>query len=164
MAMVSAILKNVPLLDSGARGSTTTFVERHIGDVLIAWESEALLLVARAGSPAARAVEIVRPDESIACEPVVAVVDRYAEAHGTRKIAEAYVQFLYTEEAQMIVARHHFRPRSREALELHRQDFPDIRLYEIDEAFGGWAQAQRRHFDEGGTFDDNYRHAEARGP
>ena len=151
---VKALFKNVPVLDSGARGSTTTFVERGIGDVLIAWENEAFLAVEQLGKGN---FEIVTPRSSILAEPPVAVVDRNVERHGTRAVAQAYLEFLYTPEAQEIAARHHFRPRSPEVLSRYRSKFPEVRtLLTIDGDFDGWGQAQKKHFDEGGTFDRIY--------
>src|SRR5581483_2097606 len=133
-----ALYANVPVFDAGARGATTTFAERGIGDVLIAWESEALLL---SEDVARGRVEVVVPSASILAEPSVSVVDVYADRHGTRAAAEAYVQFLFTDEAQELAAKHHFRPRS-EAIAA-RHAFARLELFTVDEVFGGWAQAQR---------------------
>ncbi len=152
-ALISALFKNVPVLDSGARGASTTFAERGIGDVLIAWENEALLLTGQLGK---ERFEIVRPSVSILCEPPVAVVGKYVEGHKTREVAEAYLNFLYTDEAQEIAASHHFRPRSTAVLEKHAADFPPIPQFTIDEVFGGWSAAQKKHFDDGGVFDAIY--------
>jgi sulfate transport system substrate-binding protein len=146
--IVSQIYKNVPVLDSGARGSTTTFGQRNIGDVLIAWENEAYLLEATLGKDR---FEIVLPSQTILAEPPVAVVDKYADKHGTRAAAEAYLQFLYTEEGQKIIARHHFRPRNQKLLNL-----PPLPLFTIDDEFGGWKKAQARFFADGGVFDQIY--------
>ncbi|MGN6110154.1 MAG: sulfate ABC transporter substrate-binding protein [Kofleriaceae bacterium] len=145
---VKALYANVPVLDSGARGATTTFVERKLGDVLLAWENEAHLIVEQAG---AGAYQIVVPPTSILAEPPVAVVDKYAARHGTRELAHAYLAFLYTPEGQRIIARHHYRPRAAELAAA----FPAISLFTIDE-LGGWAAAQATHFADGGTFDQIY--------
>ncbi len=147
---VAALFKNVPVLDSGARGATTTFVERKIGDVLLAWENEARLATARLGGE----LEIVVPPVSILAEPPVAVVDRVVDKRGTRKVATAYLEFLYTPEGQAIAARHHYRPR--DAAAAPPGTFPALRLFTIDEVAGGWAQAQAKHFDDGATFDRIY--------
>ena len=143
-AFVGALYRNVPVLDSGARGATTTFAEREIGDVLLAWESEALLAIDRLGDDA---LEIVVPSVSIRAEPPVAVVDRNVDDHGTREVAEAYLAFLYTEEAQAIAARHHYRA---------RDAAPALRLSTIEEVAGGWTAAQATHFADGGVFDRIY--------
>jgi sulfate transport system substrate-binding protein len=145
---VTQLYKNVPVLDSGARGSTTTFGQRKIGDVLIAWENEAYLLSDELGKDQ---FEIVLPSQTILAEPPVAVVDKYADKHGTRAAAEAYLQFLYTDEGQKIVAKHHFRPRNQKFLNL-----PPLHLFTIDEEFGGWKNAQARFFADGGVFDQIY--------
>jgi sulfate transport system substrate-binding protein len=150
---VSTLFKNVPVLDSGARGATTTFAERGIGDVLLAWENEAFLLTEEVGRDK---FEIVVPSVSILAEPPVAIVDRNVERKGTRAAAEAYLQFLYSEEGQELAAKHHFRPRSRAVAAKHAQRFPAVSLFTIDEVFGGWKQAQRAHFDDGGAFDRLY--------
>lgn len=152
---VSALYRNVPVLDSGARGSTTTFAERGTGDVLIGWESEALLLLHDLGRDR---FDLVVPSISILAEPPVSVVDRVATKHGTHAVAEAYLRHLYSKEGQEIVARHYFRPRSVEVASQHINDFPPIQLFTIDEVFGGWTSAQRTHFDDGGTFDDIHAH------
>ncbi|MEW6249330.1 MAG: sulfate ABC transporter substrate-binding protein [Planctomycetota bacterium] len=154
-AFVAKLLRNVPVLDSGARGATTTFVQRGIGDVLLTWENEALLAQAGLGKDR---VEIVVPSISILAEPSVSVVDKYVDKHGTRAVATAYLEYLYTPEAQEIVARHHYRPRSKDVLARHRAKFPELELLTIAD-FGGWAQAQREHFADGGTFDTIYRAA-----
>lgn len=152
--LVTAIFRNVPVLDSGARGATTTFVQRGIGDVLVTWENEALLALEKLG---AERFEIVVPPLSILAEPPVALVDRVVDRRGTRAAARAYLEFLYTPEAQEIAARHHFRPRLAEVLARHRAEFPEVAtLLTIDADFGGWDAAQRKHFDEGGTFDRIY--------
>ncbi len=150
---VTALFKNVPVLDSGARGATTTFVERGIGDVLIAWENEAFLAVKEIG-PAK--VEIVVPSVSILAEPPVTVVDKVVERHGTRKLAEAYLQYLYTDEGQDIAARNYYRPIAPKIAAKYAKQFPQISLFNIDEVFGGWKNAQKTHFSDGGTFDKIY--------
>jgi sulfate transport system substrate-binding protein len=148
---VRAVFKNVPVLDSGARGATTTFVERGIGDVLLAWENEALLAVNTFGKDK---VEIVWPSLSILAEPPVAVVDQYVDRHGMRAAATAYLEFLYTPAAQEIIARHYYRPRDPEVARRFQDRFPAVRLFTIEEEFGGWARAQREHFADGGKFDE----------
>jgi sulfate transport system substrate-binding protein len=150
---VSNLFKHVPVLDSGARGATTTFAERGIGDVLIAWENEAFLLTQEVGKDR---FEIVVPSVSILAEPPVALVDRHVDRKGTRAAAEAYLQFLSSEEGQELAAKHHFRPRSPAVAARHAQRFPAVSLFTIDEVFGGWKQAQRAHFDDGGAFDRLY--------
>lgn len=152
-AFVERLFKNVPVLDSGARAATTTFVQRGIGDVLIAWENEALLAVEKIGC---NQVSIVMPSVSILAEPPVAVVDRVVDKRGTRKVAEAYLQFLFTPEAQALAATHYYRPRLPDVLAKYRSTFPEIRTFAIDTDFGGWARAQKVHFDDGGTFDRIY--------
>ena len=147
-AFVTALYKNVPVLDSGARGATTTFVERGIGDVLLAWENEALLAVDKLGKDK---VELVVPSISILAEPPVAVVDSVVDKRGTREVATAYLQFLYSPEGQKIAATNYYRPRDASAATAGV--FPAIKLFTIDEVFGGWAKAQPTHFDEGGEFD-----------
>jgi sulfate/thiosulfate-binding protein len=150
---VRALFKNVPVLDSGARGSTTTFVERGIGDVLLAWENEAFLAVQQLGKGK---FEIVVPRSSILAEPPVAVVDKVVDRHGTRKVAEAYLAYLYTEEGQEIAAKHHYRPRDAKVAKRHAGEFTQVKLYTIDDAFGGWEKAQAAHFADGGSFDQIY--------
>ena len=147
---VTKVYANVPVLDSGARGATTTFVERGIGDVLLAWENEAFLAVKELG---ADKVEIVVPSISILAEPPVAVVDKYVDKHGTRKAAEAYLRYWYTPEGQEIAARNFYRPRDREVAARYAKRFPWVRLVTVDEVFGGWRKAQKVHFDDGATFD-----------
>jgi len=149
-AFVRQLYRNVPVLDTGARGSTTTFAQRQIGDVLITWENEAHLALAEFG---ANQFEIVYPSISILAEPSVAVVDAVADRKGTREIAEAYLQFLYSDAAQDLAARHHYRPRNAAVLERYRASFPEIQLFTIDDTFGGWAQAQQTHFIDGALFD-----------
>jgi sulfate transport system substrate-binding protein len=145
---VTALYKNVPVLDSGSRGATTTFVERGIGDVLLAWENEALLAVQKLG---ADKVEIVVPSVSILAEPPVAIVDRNVDKRGTRAAATAYLQFLYSPAGQKIGAQNYYRPI--DPANAPAGQFPPIKLFTIDEVFGGWAKAQPTHFDEGGVFD-----------
>ncbi|WNG50800.1 sulfate ABC transporter substrate-binding protein [Archangium minus] len=151
---ISQLFKNVPVLDSGARGATTTFAERGLGDVLIAWENEAFLLTREVGNK--DQFEIIVPSVSILAEPPVAIVDRNVERKGTRAAAEAYLQFIYSEEGQEIAAKHHFRPRSQAVAAKHASHFPTVSLFTIDEVFGGWKQAQKKHFDDGGAFDQVY--------
>jgi sulfate transport system substrate-binding protein len=150
---VSRLFKNVPVLDSGARGSTTTFVQRGIGDVLLAWENEALLAIAELGKGK---VEIVAPSMSILAEPSVAVVDKVVDRHGTRAVATAYLEYLYTPEGQEIAAKHYYRPRLKAVAEKYADRFPKVKLFTIDEEFGGWEKAQKEHFDDGGVFDKIY--------
>ena len=152
-AFVAALYRNVPVLDSGARGSTTTFVQRGIGDVLIAWENEALLAVEKLGKGQ---FEVVIPSVSILAEPPVALVDKVADRRGTRKVAEAYLQFLYTPEAQEIAAKHYYRPRLDAVRAKYASRFPAVTTFTIDEVFGGWAKAQKIHFADGGVFDQIY--------
>ena len=150
---VTRLYRNVPLLDSGARGSTTTFVERGIGDVLLAWENEAYLVVNKFGKDK---FQIVYPSASILAEPPVALVDKVVDRHGTRTLAEAYLEYLYSEQGQEIIARHYFRPRLKAAARSD-PEFPQLKLFNIDAVFGGWQKAQKTHFDDGGTFDQIYR-------
>jgi len=147
---VAALFKNVPVLDTGARGATTTFVQRGIGDVLIAWENEAILSLKELGPGQ---FEIVRPSVSILAEPPVAVVDKVADRRGTRAVARAYLEFLYTPEAQEIIARNHYRPRLKSVAQEYAADFPPMKLFTVDGEFGGWQKAQATHFNDGGTFD-----------
>lgn len=149
-AFVTQIYKNVVALDSGARGSTTSFVEKGIGDVLIAWENEALLSLKELGPDE---FEIVTPSTSIRAEPPVAVVDRNADKHGVRKQAQAYLSFLYTPQAQDIIGRNYYRPTDPKAAAKYAKQYPSIKLYTIQEEFGGWTTANRVHFAEGGIFD-----------
>jgi sulfate transport system substrate-binding protein len=146
---VSQLLKNVPVLDSGARGSTVTFTQREIGDVLLAWENEAYLSLQEFG---ADKFEIVVPSLSILAEPPVAVVDKVVDRKGTRKVAEAYLQFLYTREGQEIAAKNYYRPRLPELATQYAGRFADVKLVTIDQ-FGGWRAAQEKHFSDGGVFD-----------
>lgn len=150
---VSRLYKNVPVLDSGARGSTTTFVERGIGDVFISWENEAYLAVKELGQGQ---VEIVVPSISILAEPPVTLVDKVAAKHGTREVAQAYLEYLYTEEGQEIAAKHFYRPRLETVAARHANQFAQVKLFTIDEVFGGWQKAQPIHFGDGGTFDQIY--------
>ncbi len=150
---VSKLYKNVPVLDSGARGATTTFVERGIGDVLITWENEALLAIKELGP---NKVEVVAPSLSILAEPPVAVVDKVVEKHGTRKLADAYLQYLYTDEGQEIIAKHYYRPTVEKEAKKYAAQFPKVTLFTIDELFGGWTKVQKTHFADGGTFDQIY--------
>jgi len=149
-AFVSAIFKNVPVLDTGARGATVTFVERGIGDVLVAWENEAILAVRELGKGK---FEIVAPSTSILAEPPVAVVDRVAGKHKTAAVAKAYLEFLYTPQGQELAAKNYYRPRSPQVAAKYAAQFPAMKLFTIDEVFGGWAKAQKTHFDSGGVFD-----------
>jgi sulfate transport system substrate-binding protein len=151
---VEQLLANVPVLDAGARGATTTFVQRGIGDVLLSWENEALLALNVLGKGDC---EIVYPSISILAEPPVAVVDKVADSHGTRAVAEAYLKFLYSAEGQDIAARSFFRPESKEIAAKYEKNFPQIKLFTIDEVFGGWGPAQKIHFDEGGLFDQLFK-------
>jgi sulfate/thiosulfate-binding protein len=153
-AFVTKILKNVPVLDSGARGATTTFVERVIGDVLIAWENEALLATRELGKDK---FELVIPSESILAEPPVSIVDKVVDKKRTRDVANAYLAFLYSPQAQEIAAKHYYRPSDAETLKRHAGTFKDLKLFTIEEVFGGWDKAQATHFDDGGTFDQVYK-------
>jgi sulfate/thiosulfate transport system substrate-binding protein len=150
---VTALFKNVPVLDSGARGATTTFVQRGIGDVLLAWENEAYLALEEEKGK----VEIVTPSISILAEPPVAVVDKVVARKGTKAVAEAYLQFLYTPEGQEIAAKHHYRPRDQKVAAKYAAAFAKVQLFTIDQAFGGWQAAQKAHFADGGSFDQIYR-------
>jgi sulfate/thiosulfate transport system substrate-binding protein len=152
-AYVASLYKNVPVLDSGARGSTVTFTKRGIGDVLLSWENEAHLVLKEAGGDA---YQIVYPSRSILAEPPVAVVDRNVDRKKTRAVAEAYLRFLYTPQAQEIEAKNYYRPRNQEILAKYRSQFPNIALSTIDEDFGGWDKAQAAHFGNGGIFDQIY--------
>jgi sulfate transport system substrate-binding protein len=149
-AFVASIYKNVPVLDSGARGSTITFTERAIGDVFISWENEAYLILS--GSSAAE-YEIVTPSLSILAEPPVTVVDKVARKRGTLEVAKAYLQYLYSPEGQEIAAHNHYRPRDAAVAAKHASEFATVTLFTIDEVFGGWKKAQETHFADGGIFD-----------
>ena len=150
---VTELFKRVPVLDSGARGATTTFVERGIGDVLLAWENEAYLAVDEAKDK----VDIVVPSVSILAEPAVAVVDKVVDRKKTRAVAEAYLQYLYTPEGQEIAAKHHYRPRDAKVAAKYANSFAKVTLFTVDQTFGGWQVAQKTHFADGGTFDQIYK-------
>jgi sulfate/thiosulfate-binding protein len=150
---VAQFYKNVPVLDSGARGSTTTFVERGIGDVLVCWENEAYLAVNHFGKDK---FQIVYPSTSILAEPPVAIVDKVVDRRGTRAVAQAYLEYLYSAEGQEIAAKHYFRPRLASAAAKYDPDVPKLKLFTIDEVFGGWQAAQKKHFADGGMFDRLY--------
>lgn len=150
---VADIYKRVEVLDSGARGSTTTFVEKEIGDVLIAWENEAFLAINELGEDK---FEIVAPSISILAEPSIAVVDSVVDKKGTREVAEAYLDYLYTDVGQEIAAENYYRPRSEEVAAKFKDQFPDIELFTIDEKFGSWKEAQQKHFADDGVFDSIY--------
>ena len=151
---VGALFKNVPVLDSGARGATTTFVQREIGDVLLAWENEAYLALKEFGS---NKFEIVTPSLSILAEPSVAVVDKIAKKHGTLAVAQEYLNYLYSDEGQDIAGRNFYRPRSEAASAKYAKQFSEVKLVTIDEVFGGWQKAQKTHFADGGVFDQIYK-------
>jgi sulfate/thiosulfate-binding protein len=150
---VKRLYKNVPVLDSGARGATTTFAQREIGDVLIAWENEAFLSIKELG---ADKVEMVVPSMSILAEPPVSIVDKVVDKKGTRAVAQAYLEYLYTPEGQEIVARNYYRPRLEAVAKKYASTFPKIKLVTIDEVFGGWQKAQKTHFADGAIFDQIY--------
>ena len=150
---VTRLYKNVPVLDSGARGSTTTFAQRGIGDVLLSWENEAYLALNELGKDK---VEVVVPSISILAEPPVAVVDKYANKHGNAEVAKAYLEFLYTEEGQEIGAKNYYRPHLERVAATYADRFPKLQLFTVDELFGGWQKAQKKHFDDGGVFDKIY--------
>ena len=143
----------MPVLDSGARGSTTTFVERGIGDVLLAWENEAFLAVKELGPDK---FEIVVPSISILAEPPVTVVDKNVDKRGTRKVATEYLQYLYSDEGQELAAQNYYRPISEKIAKKYAAQFPKVNLVTIDGVFGGWRKAQTTHFGDGGTFDQIY--------
>lgn len=149
---MSQLYKNVPVLDTGARGSTTTFVEKGIGDVLLAWENEAYLALKEYGDD----YEIVTPSISILAEPPVAVVDKNVDKKGTRAAAEAYLKYLYTEQGQEIAAKNFYRPRLQAVADKYKDQFPTLNLLTIDKDFGGWQSAQKKHFAEGGLFEQIY--------
>ena len=151
---VTRLYKNVPVLDSGARGSTTTFVRHGIGDVLVTWENEAFLAVEKLGKGK---VEMVVPSLSILAEPPVTVVDKVVDKHGTRDVATAYLQYLYSEEGQKLAAKYHYRPSMESVAEQYADKFPKIDMLTIGDVFGGWDNAQKTHFADGGTFDQIYR-------
>jgi sulfate transport system substrate-binding protein len=152
---VQALFRNVPVLDTGARGATTTFAQRGIGDVLLSWENEAFLTLDEFGPN----FDIVYPSSSILAEPPVALLDVNVDRHGTRAAAQAYLEFLYTPTAQDIIGKHHFRPRDPAALARHGAGFKPIPMVTIDQPFGGWAKAQADHFADGGVFDQIYKPA-----
>jgi sulfate transport system substrate-binding protein len=147
---VKALFQHVPVLDTGARAATNTFVQRGVGDVLLAWENEAFLAQKELGKDA---FEIVAPSISILAEPPVAVVDSNAKKHGTQALAEAYLKFLYTPAAQEIIARNFYRPRLASVEAKYSAQFPKLKLFTIDDTFGGWRAAQKRFFADGGVFD-----------
>ncbi len=150
---VTKLFKNVPVLDSGARGSTNTFVQRGLGDVLLAWENEAFLAINELGKDK---FEIVVPSLSILAEPPVTVVDKVVDKKGTRKVAEEYLKYLYTAAGQQIAAKHYYRPLDKKVAGRYVQGFPKVKLITIDEGFGGWRAAQQKHFSDGGSFDQIY--------
>ncbi|ADL50296.1 sulfate ABC transporter substrate-binding protein [Clostridium cellulovorans] len=152
-SFVGDLYKNVEVLDSGARGATTTFVERGIGDVLIAWENEAYLSLNELGSDK---FEIVVPSISILAEPPVAIVDEVAEKKGTTEVAKAYLEYLYSDEGQEIIAKNYYRPRNSKIAEKYKNTFKDVKLFTVDDTFGGWTKAQATHFADGGVFDEIY--------
>lgn len=149
-AFVQQLFRNVPVFDSGARGATTTFIQRGIGDVLLAWENEAFLALKEMGKGQ---VEVVLPSESILAEPPVSLVDKFADKHGTRAVAQAYLEFLYSERGQEIGAKHYYRPRLESVAQKHASQFQPLKLFTIDEVFGGWQKAHKIHFADGGLFD-----------
>jgi sulfate/thiosulfate-binding protein len=150
---MAAFFKNVPVLDTGARGATTTFVERGLGDALVAWENEAMLITEKLGKGN---FQIILPTISILAEPPVTVVDRYARQNGTAALAQAYLQFLYAAEGQEIAARYYYRPRLATVAAKYSTRFPQLKLFSIDEQFGGWGKVQKIHFGDGGLFDQIY--------
>jgi sulfate/thiosulfate transport system substrate-binding protein len=152
-AFVAALFKNVPVLDTGARGATTTFIQRGIGDVLVGWENEAILAMNELGKGQ---YELVMPSVSILAEPPVTWVDKVVKRHGTEAVAKAYLEFLYTDAGQEIAAKHYYRPRNGTIAKKHENQFPKANLFTIDEVFGGWQKAQKTHFGDGGVFDQIY--------
>ena len=150
---VAKLFKNVPVLDTGARGSTTTFVERGIGDVLLAWENEAFLAQKELGPDK---FEIVVPSLSVLAEPPVTIVDKVVDKRKTRAVAQAYLEYLYTEEGQEIAAQNYYRPTLESVAKKYESKFPKVNLIKIDDVFGGWQKAQKTHFADGGTFDEIY--------
>ena len=151
---IRRLFKNVPILDSGARGAATTFIQRGIGDALITWENEAILALHELGQGQ---FEMVAPSVSILAEPPVAVVDKITKRRGTTEVATAYLEYLYSEAGQALAAKHHFRPRLPSVAEKCRSQFPKLQLFTIDEVYRGWASAHAKHFAEGGVFDRIYR-------
>lgn len=149
---VKKLYENVPVLDTGARGSTITFAQRNQGDVLVAWENEAYLLEKEFGAK----FDVVYPTLSILAEPAVTLVDKNVDKKGTRAVAQAYLEYLYSDEGQDIVGKHFYRPSSPKAQAKYARQFPKLQLFTVDEAFGGWAQASREHFADGGSFDQIY--------
>jgi sulfate transport system substrate-binding protein len=150
---VTALFRNVPVLDSGARGSTVTFVQRGIGDVLLAWENEAFLSIKELGPDK---VDVVVPSLSILAEPPVAIVDKVVDKKGTRAVAQAYLEYLYSAEGQEIAAKHYYRPRLESVARKYAASFPKLDLITIDGVFGGWQKAQKTHFADGASFDQIY--------
>lgn len=150
---VTRLFKNVPILDAGGRAATTTFTQRNIGDVLVTFENEVLLIKKELGGDA---FDVVYPSVSILAEPPVSLVDKVVDKRGTRKLAQAYLDFLYSPEGQEIVAKHYFRPRLESVVKKHAAEFKSLQLFTIDEVFGGWQKAQKVHFDDGGLFDQIY--------
>ena len=149
------LFKNVPVLDTGARGSTNTFVQRRIGDVFLAWENEALLVTK---SLAPGEFEIVVPSMSILAEPPVTVIDKVVDKHGTREVATEYLKYLYSDVGQELIAKHYYRPRSPEVARKYADRYPEVKLITVDEEFGGWQAAHAKHFTEGGVFDEIFAH------
>jgi sulfate/thiosulfate-binding protein len=150
---VKKLYANVKVLDSGARGSTTTFVQNGIGDVLLSWENEAALILKESG---ADKYEVITPAIGILAEPPVTIVDKNVDKHKTRAVAEAYLKYLYSDEGQELAAKHHYRPRNEAVAKAHAADFQAIQLFTVDELFGGWQAAQKTHFADNGTFDQLY--------
>lgn len=153
---ISKLYRNVPVLDSGARGSTTTFVQRGIGDVFISWENEAFLAINELGKDK---FEIIVPSVSILAEPPVTVLDKHVDKRGTRDIAEAYLKFLYTPIGQELAGKHYYRPSNKDVYKKFADNFPKVNLVTVDEEFGGWQKAQQTHFNDGGVFDQIYKPA-----
>ena len=151
---IGKLYQQVPVLDTGARGATVTFVERGVGDVLLAWENEAFLALKEFG---ANKFEIVAPPQSILAEPPVTIVDKVADKKGTRNAADAYLQYWYTKEGQEIAARNFYRPRDAEIAKKYENSFAKVELFTIDDVFGGWTKAQKEHFADGGIFDQIYK-------
>jgi len=151
---VAELYRRVPVLDTGARGSTTTFVQRGIGDVLLAWENEAFLAIEELGKDQ---VEIVVPSMSILAQPPIAVVDKNVDAHGTRKVAEAYLSYLYSTAGQELAAQNFYRPTDTNVAAKFKDQFPDLPMVTVDETFGGWQEAQKKHFADGAIFDQIYK-------
>ena len=153
LMFIKAVYRNAPVLDSGARGATLTFAQRNVGDVLLAWENEAHLALKEFGEDK---FEIVTPSISVLAEPPVAVITKIAEKHGTADVAKAYLQYLYSPEAQEIEAKNFYRPRDKAVAAKYASNFANVKLFTIDEEFGGWTKAQKRHFADGGVFDQLY--------